>query len=69
MAIPTLPNEMAPVRAIIDATTFARWLFLPAAIKIYGSLMSVLSEAPSTGSPETPGFRTVNCNTMDKKEI
>lgn len=40
------------------------YIILPAARTIYGSLMSVRSEAPSTGSPDTPGFNTVNCNTI-----
>ncbi len=39
--------------------------FLPAAIRIYGSLISVFSEAPSIGSPDTAGCNTVNCNTND----
>ena len=40
-------------------------MFLPAAIRIYGSLTSVLSEAPSTGSPDTLGCNTVNCSTNE----
>lgn len=62
--MPTLPKEIAPVRLIINETRFVERDSLPAAIKIYGSLISVLSEAPSTGSPETPGFKTVNCSTI-----
>ena len=38
---------------------------LPAARRIYGSLISVFNEAPSIGSLDTPGFNTVNCNTID----
>jgi len=37
---------------------------LPAAIRIYGSLIRVFIEAPSTGSPDTAGCNTVNCNTI-----
>jgi len=44
--------------------------YLPAARRIYGSLISVFNEAPSIGSLDTPGFNTVNCNTINgKKEI
>ena len=43
--------------------------YLPAASRMYGSLIRVFNEAPSIGSPETPGFNTVNCNTIDQRKI
>lgn len=65
IAMPTLPNEMAPASSEKDSAILPTDTVLPAAIRIYGSLISVLSEAPSTGSPETAGCSTVNCNTRN----
>ena len=42
-------------------------IVLPAARRMYGSLINVFNDAPWTGSPETAGCKTVNCNTRQAR--
>ncbi len=65
IAIPILPNEIAP-KFFNQLLLYKQYSFyLPAARRIYGSLISVFNEAPSIGSLDTPGFNIDNCNTSN----
>ena len=73
MAMPTLPNVMAPE---VDDCLVEQFKEhggigcspLPAARRMYGSWINVFSDAPSAGAFFTPGCNTVNCSTENERE-
>jgi hypothetical protein len=68
IAIPIFPNEIAPKLFQSSYLDKHDRFYIPAASRMYGSLIKVFNEAPSIGSLVTPGFNTVNCNTIDQRK-